>query len=585
MKKVLWIVVAVGCVLLARPAPAQVPDVAPTDLRVTDVAVFKHGYGFVMAEGMAQTKGGWCVFSEVPQASLGTLWLYSPDDGVAVDRVIAEVRDAKQKRDAENLDDLIRANVGKLVTIRGQDDQKWRGTLLEPILAPGSARSESSDDTVIWAAVPPRDEVGEKQVSHVVLNVDGAQVAIRKELVQQIWFAEEPSREVEITLPEQALAARLIRGDQTVTGAARVGMGYMTNGLRWIPSYQVNITGDGQANLRLQGTVINDATDLQGSRLHLVVGVPHFIQENVVSPLSLQVAWTKLSSYFVGQPEISRGAFSNVMMTQMAGMPGMGGMGGAVAARARTEPRAEGPTAVMPVTGAGAEELFFYKVPDVTLKRGGRASVAILDAIVKYEDVYLLDIIDEPGTPYRRWSPRYQQEQGSRSADEEALAREMAKPKVWHALRIQNETEAPWTTAPALTVRDWQPIAQSMMLYTPIGGQVDLRTTIAPDILTDKAELEVGREPKARHVSGSDYDLLTISGEVTLTNHKAEQVRLIVTRQFEGEVIETSDDGQSSKLAEESMGINPTSSIVWDFELPAGEEKVLTYTYKVYVRV
>jgi hypothetical protein len=378
------VLVVVMCALLTWPALAQIPDAPPTRLRAADVAVFKNGYGFIMAEGRGETQDGWCVFSEVPQASYGTLWLYSPDEGVTVDRVIAEVKDSRQTRDAQSLDDLIRANVGKLVTIRGADDQKWRGKLLEPVLAPGQPEpyrappQTPAEDALIWAAVPPRPDVGEKQVSHVVLDVDGARVAIRKDLIQQLWFAEEPGRKVEITKPAQALAARLVRGDRTVVGPATVGMAYMAKGLQWLPAYQIRITGDGQADLRLQGTLINDVADLQNSRLHFVVGVPHFIQQDVLSPLSLQ---------------------------------------------------------------------------------------------------------------------------------------------------------------------------------------------------------------KAYHAGGREFDIVTVAGELTVTNHKADAVRLIVTRKYEGDTIETSDNGKAVKLGDEYRWVNPTSSVVWDLTLAAGEEKVLSYSYKVYVPV
>lgn len=590
--------------LLGGVLSAQAPEVERTDLRVTDVAVFKHGYGFVMAEGTAKTRDGWAVFSQVPQASLGTLWLYSPEAGVTVDRTVAEVRETKHTQEAQGLAGLIEANVGARVTIRYGYDYYERSSVLHGLLLPsvyaapeqygGQSQQSATDEAAVWAAVPPRPAQRHQAVTYVMLRTDHGDVAIPSDHIGNLTIDREANRQQEVTKPEQVLAARLVREGKTVTTDTPVGMAYLARGLRWIPNYRLQITGDGKARLQLQGDVINDVTDLKDSRLHLVIGVPHFIQQDVLSPLSLQVAWTQLSSYFAPAQGRQQDVYSNALMTQMVGVQGMigyaggrGGYGGG--GRGAAEEPSE-PVAVAPITGEGVEELYFYNVADVTLNRGSRASVSIIDQPVQYEDVYLWNVTDDPDYARRRWSSYYtvqQQQQQSPSPEQLAMQKEALNPKVWHALRAKNETNAPWTTATVLVVKDWQPVSQSLLLYTPVHGSVDITTTVAPDIVSGRTDVEVSRKQGALKIPnyGATYDLVTVKGELRLSNHKAQAVRLIATRQLEGEVAEVTSGGEVEKLAEGYGGINPTSRITWDLPLAAGQDLTLGYTYNVYVRV
>ncbi len=574
----------------------------PTELRVTDVAVFKHGYGFVMAEGTAKTKDGWAVCAEVPQASLGTLWLYSPKEGVVVDRAVAEVRETKQTQEARDLAGLLEANLGakaivSLYASSTGDPRLIEGVVLKPVYGdkpPGYPQQQTppQDDTVIWAAVP-RPPQREQTLTHVMLQTDKGEVAVPATWVRDVTFAGHARREQEVLRPEQVLTAHLVRDGKPVAGEAPLGLGYLAKGLRWLPGYRLQITGEGRARLQLQGDLINDAVDLQASRLHLVIGVPHFVQEEMLSPLSLQVAWTKLSSYFAPVQQSDRDRYSRGSFTQAFAMPVTGvrpayeGVQGMVtdAVSARL-----GAGAAASVTGEPVEELFCYRVPDLTLARGGRALVAIFDEAVTYDNVYLWNVVDDPDYVRRRWSPYYtaqqqQYQQQPRTPEQEALLRDAMNPKVWHALRLQNTTKAPWTTAPVLVMKDAQPVSQSMLLYTPVTGSVDVTTTVAPDIISNRDDLEIARTARALNVSGYNYDLVRVKGELQLTNRKTQAVRLIVKRQLEGAVDEASAEGEVTKLAEGFGGINPTSRIMWDFSLPAGQQIVLRYSYSVYVRV
>jgi hypothetical protein len=236
---------------------------------------------------------------------------------------------------------------------------------------------------------------------------------------------------------------------------------------------------------------------------------------------------------------------------------------------------------VLPVTGESVDELFFYEVPEVTLKRGARAGIAILEEMLDYSDVYSWKLVDTDEYAWRRWSHSYAAGQGRSAPDREALARGEEKPKVWHAMRLGNTTKSPWTTAPALVVRGWQPVSQSMVLYTPVGGRVDVTTTVAPDILTDNRELENDRQRDALTANGTHYDLVTVHGEVTISNHKPREVRLTATRELGGVVTETTEGGTSEKLA--VGGLNPVTRISWDLKIPPGAEKRLSYVYTVYV--
>ena len=90
MEGLKFILASLGILILLVGCGAQENEKNPPLLSapVRDVAIFKNGYGFFTREGEADLNDGWCVTNSVPAASLGTFWVYSPNENVAVDQVI-----------------------------------------------------------------------------------------------------------------------------------------------------------------------------------------------------------------------------------------------------------------------------------------------------------------------------------------------------------------------------------------------------------------------------------------------------------------------------------------------------------------
>jgi hypothetical protein len=118
--------------------------------------------------------------------------------------------------------------------------------------------------------------------------------------------------------------------------------------------------------------------------------------------------------------------------------------------------------------------------------------------------------------------------------------------KVKHKIRISNKSENPFTTAPAMIMRDGLIIAQGMMTYTPVGGDVDVELTTAVDISVKKVDNETKRTPIKW--DGSKYARIDLDGKITLVNYKKEPVTVEVTRYVLGNVDAVGQNGEKEML-------------------------------------
>jgi len=277
-------------------------------------------------------------------------------------------------------------------------------------------------------------------------------------------------------------------------------------------------------------------------------------------------AFAGVSSYFqAGAGNSRRDSYSNAIMSQVSA-------DGENAVNVSPTVAAE-----EQVNSFFAEQLFLYKTDGINLKKGERASLRLFSLTVPASEVFEWTLNDSPDT-----SRRYLEY--SNASNSQALTQDLAS-KVWYALRLKNQTGMPWTTAPALSFREWKPLGQDMMTFTPIDGENILRVTPATEVIgTHKLEEKSREKAQLRYVGSLyDFDLVTVEGLIKLRNIKKESVEVVLTRNLVGEVITAGDNGKISREGLNLQSVNPNSIVKWNLNLPSGEKEI-RYTYKIYVR-
>src|ERR1019366_5559563 len=170
---------------------------------------------------------------------------------------------------------------------------------------------------------------------------------------------------------------------------ANVGLFYLQKGVRWIPSYKVEIDGDGNAAVQLQATLLNELADLEDVSVNLVIGGPTFVFKDTIDPIALQQDLAQMSQYFRtdtgGRNGLLDSNFSNAIMAQQQ-------MAGNIEYRPASRPGA-GSSLGPEIGEAGKnEDLFASNVQHVTLKRGERMVLPIAEFTVPYKDVFTLEL-------------------------------------------------------------------------------------------------------------------------------------------------------------------------------------------------
>ncbi len=231
--------------------------------KTRSVAVFKNGLGFFTQQASVELHDGWCYAADVPPAAFGTLAVYSTGDDQSVDVVGAgagEVTEFDDHDAAQTMD----AKRRKLEASRG-----------------------------LRVQLNYRQKANDRQASGVLIAV-GEEYAVIED--DQQTMAVPLSAIHRLQLPQLPLRVHVATGEGEPAERAELGMAYLRTGILWLPEYTLKLIDEQTAELTLRGTLVNEAEDLIGCDVNFVVGVPHFVHSDLMSPVAVGLAIRSMGS-------------------------------------------------------------------------------------------------------------------------------------------------------------------------------------------------------------------------------------------------------------------------------------------------
>ena len=554
--------IACTCVVSLAAHSGEAPE---TELKPAAVAAFKNGLAFVVKQGDVGLEAGVGNLAPVPNATLGSLWIAPNDAGASLDEVVAHRYRVSAQQSLTVLADVLLANAGKVVTIVDNNQKEYTGEIVgfrqaeksSVVAAQQNSSGESLYSNALSVAPQPR-----AQPEFLLLKSDGKLLALYFHNIARVILPADPVLQQAQDEERKALRFK-IKGE---TGHANLTMGYLEHGLGWTPSYLVSLQDDKTAQITMQAVLVNDAEDLKDTDLFFVVGVPNFAYSNVPSPMALQQSLLEFMQAASRKDDMSA-RYSNAIAGQMTMGAPIGGLDQeAVPSFAATTEE---------LKGAQEEDLFLYSRKNVTLARGERATYNVFSETVNYEHIYEWNLEDQPRVDGFGIAQNNLNSGSDRGT----------KDNIWHALRLKNTTKFPWTSAPTMVISGTKPLSQDTVPYTPKGATSSLKLTVATDIRANHEENEVERQKDLQRRRNYNYDQVTVEGTLTIKNYKSKEVRLSIADRVRGTVESQTDDGKAAKLAEAIAVDNPLSRLTWEVTLKAGEEKIIKYRYKVWLRV
>jgi hypothetical protein len=457
--------------------------------------------------------------------------------------------------------EILAANEGKRAEIRYGDGTVYTGNIRK-VLARTTDVADPEDRHVEVAKLFGHSFVLTTADGDIVLSTSGIRaIAIKNMKTVLPRAAKRTTKEKRLTLRfEKPNAKREI----TVT--------YFRPGIRWIPTYRVDLESKTRARLALQAEILNEAEDLLNMPVDIVVGVPNFRFKDTVSPLVLE--GTLKRALAQAAPQLMNQMHNNFTNASYS-------LRSSELRRADALAPAD---VALPgeLTGSAQQDLFVYSLPPISLKKGERAAMHIFSKPVKLRHVYT-------------WDLRLKKSDFANSPSAAGVASPLAiaKNEVWHQIELVNDTNTVWTTGAVMIMDGGRPLAQELLTYTSRGDRVRVPVTISVETRGTAKEKELGRKLGALQWDGYKYARLDKLATLDLCNHKGETIDVEITLRLGGRATKAEADG-TIELGEHqredwtqyrgSPAVNNSSVVRWKARLGPGDTFAPSVRYHFFTR-
>lgn len=470
------------------PAKGDSPKNMTFATTLKSVSVFRDGFGYYVRQGKVKLEKGWATTNLVPTAIKGTVQFYSLDKADRIDQVVIGKENRLEFTDGKDLKSRLADKIGLKLVVLTQAGQRFEGELAKIL-----------DDMLLLRAGDAYNGIPYGQVKTVLL--DGFPVRIK-------FTTDNPDKVVE------------------------VGVAYLQEGIRWEPSYILDLHGD-QGRLSLRASMQNTTEKLVDADVYFVVGSP-FVANRGISDMLVP------ASASPAQPEKSDNK-DKVEKTTAERMEEA-----EAAAAARETPKAGLGAAV---TRDEAGELYYYHKPGLSLDNNDIAMVSIFESMV-------------PVNPRFEWN-----------ADGEEVS---------YLIGIKNLSGQPLTTGPVFVLEDGKAIGQETVKYAPASGETEIRLSRGIGLKVEKTEAEVKRLAPV-HVGRTDYIPVVLKGTLTVTNYKSLKAAVRISKTARGRVDALSDGGKIKQTQILNGEPNPINDLEWSLELAPNASRTVTYTFETYM--
>ena len=533
----LWLGCIVTLHVVAVPTPAQ-EIVAKS--KIVSVGLFKNGLGIVKREVQIPNDGIYRLDAS-PDPVHGTFWIESNGKVEAA----VKLRDIEVPLDSEGGMRPQHDLAGKKVTLTFRNDKLGNisGTVVK--LAKPVAPEGGRPGDEVHAA---RGLIGPAE-SFLVLKTAKGRVYINP---QDVMMIETEDGDDKVTRRKPVLVLKVEKSEKKPS----VFVSYLTHGLAWAPSYRVDISDPKSLSIEMASVIRNELTDFEDAEIKLISGFPSVEFAQVASPLSPSTNLDYFFQELEGRNPRKENLLSNslvnanttfVTVGQKIGAAGGGGGGEAA------KPAGEG------------VDLHFESMGKRSLMRDEALSLSIGKAKADYERVVAWTV----GTSAVAW--RY-------AADREHRSEEM-----WDVLVYKNPFKFPMTTAPAMVVENGRFNGQRTAHWANVGEETTLKITKSLSIRAGSREQEDGKPNESVVMDNKNYTKIFLKGELTMSNHRKEGVKMEVRHSIRGKISEIEGKPKVTTREESLEDINRIHDIIWTVTLKPGDEKKLTYKNSVLV--